>query len=93
MTLASEDRLCARVRDAFPDDLVTVDLGADDLFAGIVVQSPDQVHLVADCGQGGALTGSRQPIRLEWELHVNPETFSFLHPLDVGLETTDKFID
>ena len=61
MALATLDYLCTRVRCPFPDDLVTVDFGEDDLLAGVHVKATNQVHLVANGGQGGALARSRKP--------------------------------
>ena len=61
VALATLDYLCTRVGCPFPDDLVTVDFGEDDLLAGVHVKATNQVHLVANGGQGGALARSRKP--------------------------------
>ena len=61
VALATLDYLCTRVGSSLPDDLVTVDFGEDDLLAGVHVKASNQVHLVANGGQGGALARSRKP--------------------------------
>ena len=61
VALAALDYLCTRVRSPFPDDLVTVDFGYDDLLAGVHVKTSNQVHLVADSCQSGALARSWKP--------------------------------
>ena len=61
VALATLDYLCTRVGCPFPDDLVTVDFGEDDLLAGVHVKASNQVHLVANGGQSGALARSRKP--------------------------------
>ena len=48
MTLATLDRLQARVWKSLPDDLVSDDFGKDDLFASIKVQAADEVHVITD---------------------------------------------
>lgn len=89
MALSTLNSFRAGVRNAFPNDLISVDLRANYLLAGVVVQPSDQKHLVADCGECRTLPWSWQPLRLKRHLDVDPETLSLLHSLDVGLEPTD----
>ena len=93
MALATLDHLCTRVGSPFPDDLVTVDFGEDDLLACVHVETSNQVHLVANSCQGGALARSRKPFALEWHFNVDSEVLSLLHALDVGLKATNEFVD
>ena len=93
MALTALDYLCTRVRSPFPDDLVTVDFGDDDLLAGVHVKTSNQVHLVANSCQGGALARSRKPFCVEWHFDVDSEVLSLLHSLNVGLKAANEFVD
>ena len=93
MALATLDHLCTRVGSPFPDDLVTVDFGDDDLLAGVHVKTSNQVHLVANSCQGGALARSRKPFCVEWHFDVDSEVLSLLHALNVGLKAANEFVD
>ena len=93
MALATLDHLCTCVRSPFPDDLVTVDFGDDDLLAGVHVKTSNQVHLVANSRQGGALARSRKPFCVEWHFDVDSEVLSLLHSLNVGLKAANEFVD
>lgn len=93
MALATLYRLSASVGNAFPDNLVTVDLATDDFAARIVIESTHKIHVVADTGKCGALTRSWLPLTLEWDANLEAEALTLLHPLDVVLETTHQFVD
>ena len=93
MALAALDHLCTRVGCPFPDDLVTVDFGEDDLLACVHVETSNQVHLVANSRQGGALARSWKPFCVEWHFNVDSEVLSLLHALNVGLKAANEFVD
>ena len=93
MTLATLDHLGAAVGDAFPNYIVSIDLGTHNLLAYVIIQPTDQVHVVTDRGQSGALSRRRHPLRIEGQLHLHPETLALLHPLDVRLQSADQLID
>ena len=93
MALSTHDGLCAVVRDSFPVNRISNYLGANDLTTRIVVQASHQVHCDADRGQSSALTRGGLPLALEWNLDLEAEVLSLLHPLDEVLKSTDKFVD
>lgn len=89
MALPALHGLSARVWDPLPDDLVSVDFGADDLLACIIVQATHEVHVVADSCKSGTLTRRWHPFWVEWQLHVKSKAFTLLHALDVRLKPAD----
>ena len=93
MALSALNCLRARVRNPLPDDLVAIDLGQNDLSAGIIVKTSHEVHVVSNSGQSCAFTGCRLPLRLIGDGYIDSEAFPLLHPLDVGLEATHQFVD
>lgn len=70
MALTALYWLSACVGDALPDHLVTVDLAAKNLTTGIIIEAADEVHTVADGGQGGALTWSWLLEALKWNAYL-----------------------
>ena len=93
MALASENRLSASVGDTFPDHLPSVNLRANNLFAGVKVQATNQIHIVSHSGQRGTLSGCWLPLRFEGHSDGYSKVFSLLHPLNVRLQAAHKFID
>lgn len=93
VTLSTLDDFIACEGDPLPDDLVSFDLGEHNLLADIVVEPTHQVHIVTYSRQCCAFTWRWLSLRVDWNLHVDAETFSLLHALDVGLEASDKLVD
>lgn len=93
VTLTPLNSLSARVWDSFPDYLVSIDLGLNDFFACIVVETTHKVHLVIHCSQSGTLSRSWHPFWVKWYFNIDSEAFTFLHTLDVWLKTTYKLIN
>ena len=50
VTLATLDRLGAAVGDALPNYIVSIDLGSHDFLAYVIIEPPDQEHVVTDRG-------------------------------------------
>ena len=93
VALAALYRLCADVRDSLPDDCVSIDLCADNFTASIVVEATNEVHGVADGCESGAFTWSWLPHVIERDSDLKAEALSFLHPLDVMLQTAHKLVN
>ena len=85
VALAALDDFGAGVRDALPNDLISVDLRPNNLLTYVVVEPAYQVHVVTYCGQSRALSGCRHPLGVVRHQYVKSEAFSLLHALDVGL--------
>lgn len=93
VALAALDDFGASVRDALPNDLIAVDLRSNNLLTNVVVEAADKVHVVTYCGQSRALSGCWHPLGVVRNLYIQPETFSLLHALDVGLQAAYQFVD
>ena len=93
MALTTLHRLSASVRNPLPNYLAAKDFGHRDLFASGKVESTNQIHVKANCGQSGAFTRCRNPFWIERLFNVNSEVFTLLHTLNVTLQSPDKFID
>lgn len=62
-------------------------------FIGIVVEASHEVCSVVDCSQTGAFSWSGAPSVIGHLNNWNVEALSFLHPLDVGLESSGQPLD
>ena len=93
VTLASLHSFRASVRDPFPDNLSSIDLGTQNFFACVKVEASDQIHIIAHGSEGGALSGSWLPFWFEGHSDRYSEVLTFLHPLNVRLQTTNEFFN
>ena len=93
MALPSKNSLRTRIRDTLPNHLLSIDLGAQNFFTGVVIQATNQIHIVSHSGQRGALSGCWLPLRFEGHSDGYSKVFSLLHPLNVRLQAAHKFID
>lgn len=82
-----------RVRDAFPGDVVADHFRLGDFPDRLVVQPADEERAEVAGDDGGALAGRGRPLGLLGGRYIDAEAFSFLCPLDKGLQTSSQLLD
>ena len=92
VTLSSLNSFCAVVSHSIPVDAVSNDFTLDYIFACVKVESTYHVQSVTASGKSRTFSRCRHPFGIYHISYINSEALSLLHPLDVILETPDKFI-
>ena len=93
MALATLNYLSACVRNSFPMNTVSDDLGLNHFSACIKVKSTNHIGFVTARYHCCALSWCRHPSCVLHILDTDSETLSLLHPLYVSLQSSDQFFN
>ena len=93
MALTAHNLFTAGVGDSFPVDAVSDDLGLHNFSTCIIIQPTNHVKFITDVRHRSAFSRCGLPSVVKHVPNIDSVTLSLLHPLNVGLQSTNQLLN